>query len=106
MQSRAILSVLLLAVLAFPSAAHAQDDAANGGPVQSLRATITGNQEQPKVLYIVPWKAAYEHAAVPLKPISGQTEKVFRHMERHEHQRHVEFLQEFSAASGDVNPRP
>lgn len=104
----ALSGFFLIAVVSATVAAQSQPEAQSGtdkgaatgaGPVQSLRATITGNQEQPKVLYIVPWKAAYENNAVPPKPISGQTDKVFRHLDRHEHQRQVEFLQEFAASN-------
>jgi hypothetical protein len=66
--------------------------------VHNLNAIITGNQEQPKVLYIVPWKTAFGDAGIPYRPISGQTDTVFRHVERHEHQRQVEFLRDLSAS--------
>lgn len=68
-----------------------------GSAVHNLGTTITGNQEQPKVLYIVPWKAAYEDVAIPYRPISGQTDSIFSHVERHEHQRHLDFLEDLRA---------
>lgn len=64
----------------------------NGDEQRGLHATITGNQEQPQVLYLVPWKAAQNDGAVPHRPIRGQTDTVFRHIERSEHLRHLEFL--------------
>lgn len=69
--------------------------------VLNLGTTITGNQEQPKVLYIVPWKAAYEDVAIPYRPINGQTDSVFSHLERHEHQRHLNFLEQLRAEGSE-----
>lgn len=91
------LMVALLSVLAGAAGGAWAQQPKSDGRVHNLGATITGNQEQPKVLYIVPWKAAYEDTAIPYRPISGQTDNVFRHVERHEHQRHLDFLEELGA---------
>ncbi|MEM1434726.1 MAG: hypothetical protein AAGG11_11765 [Pseudomonadota bacterium] len=56
---------LLLAASAAPFAAHAQEFGepvrarADSGPTQTIRldeTVISGNQELPKVLYILPWQ--------------------------------------------------
>lgn len=77
----------------------AQDDD-NNDDVRTLRATITGNREQPKVLYIVPWKNAKDEAVIPYQPISAQADKLFAHTERSEHRRHLELLRSLSTAGG------
>lgn len=83
-----------LFILAICPGAGAQD---NNSDVRELGTNIIGNQEQPKVLYLVPWKAAYGDVVIPYRPISGQTDRVFRHMDRREHQRQLKFLREFAA---------
>jgi hypothetical protein len=89
-----LLTLTLLAGCAVLSAAQEgnQDDVRNFG------AIISGNQEQPKVLYIVPWKAAEGDAAIPYRPIRPQADNLFSHIERSEHVRHLEFLEELSQA--------
>ena len=48
-----------------------------------LHSTITGNQEQPKVLYIVPWQApgANDQLQQPLQPL---LDEVFEPVDRQE----------------------
>lgn len=61
----------------------------------NLGATVTGNQEQPKVLYIVPWKAP--QGAVDFnQDFSSQLELVFSHVERVEFQRELNFRQQIA----------
>lgn len=77
----------LLAVLP----ALAQDDG-----VVVLSDTVTGNQEQPKVLYIVPWQAA-EDDTILKQPLTTQLHsEVFEHVERAEHIREIKYLQTLS----------
>ena len=45
------LSVVLLAAAVFHAPASTGQEA-----VVTLRSTVTGNQEQPRVMYIVPWQ--------------------------------------------------
>ncbi len=66
--------------------------------VRELGTTITGNQDQPKVLYIVPWKSADSAMAIPYRPVTGQTDVLFDHVERSEHRRQLEFLQDLNSA--------
>ena len=58
----------------------------------NITDTITGNQEQPKVLYIVPWQAA-DDDAILYQPLSRQIGDTFGHVERSEHRRHIDFLE-------------
>jgi hypothetical protein len=60
-----------------------------------LRSTITGNQEQPKVLYIVPWQApgGADHLAQPLQPM---LQDVFATVDRAEFRRELRYREEAS----------
>lgn len=60
--------------------------------VVNLSATIVGNQEQPTVLYIVPWKAAEDTTILYLPLSSRAMDELFGHVERVEHQRQVKFI--------------
>lgn len=55
----------------------------------SLQTTITGNQEQPKVLYILPWQSP-QMADVDFEPLDNQHKAVFNHIERDELRRELE----------------
>lgn len=55
----------------------------------SLQTTITGNQEQPKVLYILPWQSPHT-ADVDFEPLDNQQKAVFNHVERDELRRELE----------------
>ncbi len=55
----------------------------------SLQTTITGNQEQPKVLYILPWQSP-QTATVDFEPLDNQQKAVFSHVERDELRRELE----------------
>ncbi len=68
--------------LALP--AYAQDTTVN------LQSTVTGNQEQPKVLYIVPWKAPSGPDSLYQSPKS-QLVDVFAHVERTELKREIQY---------------
>lgn len=84
--------IVMLILAGYCSTGLAQDEVNTDG-VRNLGTTITGNQEQPKVLYIVPWKSAtLGESAIPYQSVSSQTQRVFRHVERAEHVRHLEFL--------------
>lgn len=62
--------------------------------VIDLSATIVGNQEQPTVLYIVPWKPADDTTILYLPLSSKAMEQLFGHVERVEHQRQVQYIDE------------
>ena len=66
--------------------AHAQDD-----EVVNLGATITGNQEQPTVLYIVPWKQTSDSSLLS-QGLESRLSDVFDHIDRSEHQRELKYI--------------
>lgn len=55
----------------------------------NLQTTITGNQEQPRVLYILPWQSP-QTANVDFEPLDSQQKAVFGHIEREELRRELE----------------
>ena len=73
----------------------------SGGAV-NLSTTITGNQEQPQVLYIVPWKQTTS-GAIDRQPLESNFSDVFDHVERDEHKREVQYLDALtkSESAGD-----
>ncbi len=97
-----MLGLCILLTIGLASQCLAQKD---DEQVRELGATITGNKEQPKVLYIVPWKSAYENAAVPYQPVTGQIDTLFAHTERGEHLRHLQYLQLLKQSSGKLTKR-
>lgn len=68
--------------------ALAQDDA-----VINIDETVTGNQEQPKVLYIVPWKTAADSFDFEQSLSQKTTSSVFKHLERDELKRQLDYRQ-------------
>jgi hypothetical protein len=78
--------VFAITLLTLSAAASAQDE-----EVVNLSTTVTGNQEQPKVLYIVPWKQTSDNTILE-QPLESKFADVFDHVEREEHKREVEFL--------------
>lgn len=59
--------------------------------------TVTGNQEQPKVLYIVPWQAAHDDTMLKKALVTKLQNDVFAHIERPEHQRQLQFIDQLTA---------
>lgn len=55
----------------------------------NLSTTITGNQEQPKVLYILPWQSP-QTDNVDFESLENQQKSVFGHVEREELRRELE----------------
>lgn len=86
-----VMTLSLIFLTTALSDAFAQDDG-----VVVLSDTVTGNQEQPKVLYIVPWQAA-EDDTILKQPLATQLHsEVFEHVERQEHIRELKYLQTLS----------
>lgn len=59
----------------------------------NLQTTITGNQEQPKVLYVLPWQSP-QMAVVDFEPLDNQQKAVFNHVERDELRRELDAADE------------
>jgi hypothetical protein len=55
----------------------------------SLQTTITGNQEQPRVLYILPWQSPTT-TNVDFESLDNEQKAVFGHVERDELRRELE----------------
>mgnify|MGYP000061135734 CR=1 FL=1 len=55
----------------------------------TLSTTVSGNQQQPKVLYIVPWKAP-EVAAATRQSLHSQLVSVFAHVDKQALQRQLQ----------------
>jgi hypothetical protein len=59
----------------------------------TLQTTITGNQEQPRVLYILPWQSPTA-ANVDFESLDNEQKAVFGHVEREELRRELEASEE------------
>ena len=55
----------------------------------NLQTTVTGNQEQPRVMYILPWQSP-SSPELEMDMLSSQDEAVFGHVERDELARELE----------------
>lgn len=66
-----------------------------------LSDTVTGNQEQPKVLYIVPWQGAGDDTMLKQELITRLQSDVFAPVERAEHQRELEMINALSSPDTD-----
>lgn len=57
-----------------------------------LHSTVVGNQEQPKVLYIVPWQPAQMPKLV-YQPLQSLVDGVFENIDREEFVRELDYRQ-------------
>ena len=84
------LSIVVLSVnLHFSAGVWGQEAVVN------MEATVKGNQEQPKVLYIVPWKAPEGPKAL-YQSVDSQLQAVFSHVDRTEFRRQLHYLEQLS----------
>ncbi len=67
-----------------------------------LSDTITGNQEQPKVLYIVPWQAADDQTMLKQSLVTKLQNDVFAHIERPEHRRQLQFIEQLTKSGTET----
>lgn len=58
----------------------------------NLSTTVTGNQEQPKVLYIIPWQNA-ERGEAPEGSMDSALKDVFALVDRNELKREIDTLE-------------
>ena len=84
-------ALILLLTLFAAALAHAQKKSEEANVV--LHSTITGNQEQPKVLYIVPWQppGGADRLSQSLQPM---LDDVFAPVDRAEFQRELKYRAE------------
>lgn len=62
-----------------------------------LRSTVVGNQEQPKVLYIVPWQQA-ETPELIYQPLQSLVDGVFEEIDRDEFVRELSYQEKVEKA--------
>jgi len=106
------LAVALAAIVASSGAAPAlaadvAPKAASARAVDRLEldsTAITGNRELPKVMSIVPWKAA-EPPAGPDRPMGSLIEEVLSPLDRDEFRREITYFGDLSSHSAD-RPSP
>lgn len=89
---------LIIATILCSASVHSQDD----GTV-ILSDTVTGNQEQPKVLYIVPWQAALDNTMLEAELVTKLQNDVFEHIERPEHKRQLELLRQLDGGMSEAD---
>lgn len=101
--------ILLIAIVLVVSAAARATDAPVAAPaaraVDRLEldpTAITGNRELPKVMSIVPWKAA-EPPAGPDRPMGSLIEEVLSPVDRDEFRREITYFRDLTSQS---SPRP
>jgi len=63
----------------------------NAQPEITLSTTVTGNQEQPKVIYIIPWQAPVGTEALQIRLGASFMEENFEHLSPPEMQRQLAF---------------
>ena len=80
-----------------PSLAAAQE------PVVTLRATVTGNQEQPRVMYILPWQAP-QPTEFEYQPAQALADDLFRRLDRDEYARELKYREALDAAASSTEP--
>ena len=108
--NRGILLAVLVALCAAP-AAYGNDAAPAAKSKEraidrlELDSTaITGNRELPKVMSIVPWKAA-EPPAGPDRPMGSLIEELLSPLDRDEFRREITYFRDLSSQSPD-RPSP
>lgn len=110
--------LLLISLCIATLSAHAQESVDTGSVVSSaaekkvpatadkkmvreaninLQTTVTGNQEQPRVMYILPWQSPLS-PDLEMEMLSSQEDAVFGHVERDEMQRSLEAAGELDSA--------
>lgn len=65
--------------------------AAENPPADDVGISIHGNQEQPTVLYIVPWQDAADNRILQ-EQSKPRLQHIFQQLERREHQREIHYL--------------
>ena len=110
MKPQAILWLALgLAVIGGATATEVPVDGRKETAVDRLQlesTAITGNRELPKVMSIVPWKAA-EPPAGPDRPMGSLVEEVLSPLDRDEFRREIKYFRDLTSreeASTEARP--
>ena len=99
-----LLPACALALLAIPCFVHATDAPPPKRPERAMdrleleSTAITGNRELPKVMSIVPWKAA-EPPAGPDRPMGSLIEEVLSPLDRDEFRREITYFRDVASQS-------
>lgn len=88
------MSTLILALAAAAMVAAADSH------VLEMGTQVTGNQEQPKVLYIVPWQAP-DGPDVLYRDISSRIDNLLEPLDRDSFRRELDLRQQFEQLSRD-----
>jgi hypothetical protein len=92
-------SVVGLALLMLTAAVAAEQEAKPGGHIRLDETVISGNQELPKVLYIVPWQDPSGIPSIELDPNFTEHE-VFRRLYPPAYQRELKYYDLLKASEG------
>lgn len=95
------LFAISIAMLMQGMVAFAQEPVLAEEPILVLESRITGNQEQPKVLYLVPWKSETGIEALNL-PLNALSEPEFKPLVRDEFIRELEFRRQWSETQAEL----
>ena len=102
------LALMMLALAA--TAAWATDAPPKSSPAERTvdrmeldPTAITGNRELPKVMSIVPWKAA-EPPAGPDRPMGSLIEEVLSPLDRDEFRREITYFRDVASQSPEPSP--
>jgi hypothetical protein len=95
MKTRLFLSGLLVVISGIVQAQEAK---------VVLRSTVTGNQEQPKVLYIVPWQQA-DIPGLSYQPMQNLVEGIYDQVDREEFLRELSYREKINATLIGATPR-
>ena len=68
----------------------------------TLQSTVTGNQEQPRVMYVVPWQGPAQRG-IDYAPAAALAEDLFRPIDRREFQRQLSIQQRNIAARAQAS---
>jgi hypothetical protein len=95
----AALAVLLSITMAAAAQQDAPSDAKADGRIRLDETVISGNQELPKVLYIVPWQDPTGIPTIQLDPTFTEHE-VFRHLYPPAYQRELQYYELLNDSEG------
>ena len=87
---------LFIVIALLPTIAPAQQ------AIVTLRSTVTGNREQPKVMYIVPWQQPGS-TEFRYSPGSRLAEDLFTQLDRDEFRRELDYRELLAPAEADTS---
>ena len=70
-------------------------------PTVTLRSTVTGNQEQPRVMYILPWRTP-QAQRYDYQPGAALADDLFQQLDREEFLRDLDYQKNLTAAASAV----